>query len=274
MALNSAVSANVDLQNSMTDIQPLIDYMAGEQTRTNAYNSAEAAEQRRFQADQASLERAFNAAEAAKNRDWQEMMSNTAHQREVADLRAAGLNPVLSASGGNGAAVGSGATASQTGVPSGAKGSAGNINGALVSLFGTLLDNQTKLMMSMSSGANANSYYDTQLELAQLRREWELEDRAYDEDWYLRRGRYDTDLQKELNAAKPGSGLIGGLLQGLRSEIVNSSENSLSGRIIQSGVDAIDWIRSKLYPNQYSTTSSGSWDAWKSSQNKSGNGRR
>ena len=129
-----------------------IAYMQGVAQANNAWSAGQAQIQREWQEQQNAKAMAFNQNEAVKNRNWQEMLSNTAHQREVRDLMAAGLNPVLSAMNGNGASVGSGATAQ--GVTSqGAKGDTDmSVNGAIVNLLGSILSAQTQI-----EAANVNA---------------------------------------------------------------------------------------------------------------------
>lgn len=151
----SRVSRSSGINKVASKASSAIDRVIGIAQSNNAWSADQAALQRNWQEAQNEKAMQFNAVEAAKNRDWQAFMSNTAHQREIKDLKAAGLNPVLSAMGGNGAAVTSGATAS--GVTSaGAKGDTDtSANAAIVGILSSFLNAQTQLQ-AMNTSALTN----------------------------------------------------------------------------------------------------------------------
>ena len=149
------VSSGSSAAQAAANASSAIDRAIGISDANNAWSAEQAAIQRDWQVQQNQKAMDFNAAEAAKNRQWQQYMSNTAHQREVRDLKVAGLNPILSAMGGNGAAVTSGATASGV-TSSGAKGDTDtSANAAIAGLLGSFLNAQTQLQ-AMNTNAITN----------------------------------------------------------------------------------------------------------------------
>lgn len=128
-AADTGVSGASDLYNQITgDFQAQMD--------ANRIAQAEQAQiDRDFQLNSAREAMDFSAAEAAKQRNWQEMMSNTAYQRAVQDMRAAGINPILAYTQG-GASTPSGAA----GTGYAASGSRAEVDtNSLTSLLGSMM---------------------------------------------------------------------------------------------------------------------------------------
>lgn len=144
--LNDWTNANQDVMRANSDYSYALsqDYLDAEQRYLSMASSSQ------------KQSNDFNAEQAKIARDWSESMSATAHQREVADLKAAGLNPVISAYG-SGASVGSAAAASSSDHLTSAFGNmAAQALGAVTSLANTMETNAT-------SYANAGLNYEANI---------------------------------------------------------------------------------------------------------------
>lgn len=183
----------MDINSALHSASNQIASMQGVAQANNAWSAGQAQIQREWQEQQNAKAMMFNQNEAAKNRNWQMLMSNTAHQREVRDLMAAGLNPVLSAMNGNGAAVGSGATAQ--GVTSqGSKGDTDmSANGAIANLLGSILAANTQIEAANINARTQEAVAEKYTAMSRIVADIQAEASRYGADKSSEASRYGSD---------------------------------------------------------------------------------
>ena len=144
-------------------------------TATQNTNTSQdfAREQMSFQQQANAKAMQFSAEQAKINRDWQENMSNTAHQRQVKDLIKAGLNPILSAHQGSSTPGGSSASGVSSSGASGEvdKGATGVIGQLLNAIIGQATALETTAMTNKTALDTTNLNNQTAIQQTQMMNE-------------------------------------------------------------------------------------------------------
>lgn len=169
--IGSESSEDTGLSDSYVQaLENLLGYEVYSAERANQFTAEQNKAAMDFSAQQAALDRAFqqssadkamkfSADQAALTREWETQMSNSAYSRAMADLKKAGVNPLLAVTSGQsstptvGAASGfssAGATASGYS-GSGLKANASGIVQSIVSMINTQSTNSAKIASSAIS---------------------------------------------------------------------------------------------------------------------------
>lgn len=185
----------------------------------NAYNSEEARIAREFNSAEADKARAFNAAEAEKQRLYEAELSNTSYQRQVNDMKLAGVNPALALGG---AAVGAS-------TPSGSAASGPAASGPAASAAG-------KGMSFAEAMASATA----QAQLQEMRSRIRRNDSASDKD--------DASTARQLIENSRIGSFLDAEIRELNASSA-SSESKAAGQLLQNTYDS---IRNRYADNMFS----------------------
>lgn len=116
ISLNGGINSSQSSSNNKSE-----SWAANQAAAANAWSAEQAALAHERQKELLQMTMDFNAAEAQKSRDWEQAninvaneMANTVYSRSMKDMQSAGINPILAAGAGLGAA-GSGSVTSGSG---------------------------------------------------------------------------------------------------------------------------------------------------------------